>query len=61
MILLLWIACVHVPTWERGLLLSEPMVVEPDPLGASFALHVYETREAMSGATTAAGVPCGCN
>lgn len=61
MILLWFLACAHVPTWQRAALFSEQMQVEPDPLGASFDLHVHDTREAMSGAIGAAGVPCGCN
>mgnify|MGYP001573177631 CR=1 FL=1 len=61
MILLWLLACVHVPAWDRSVLLSEPMDPGYDPLGQSFDLHVHDTREAMSGATAAAGVPCGCN
>lgn len=62
MTLLLWLfACVHVPTWQRAALLSEQMTADFDPLGAAFAQHVHETREAISGASASAGVPCGCN
>ncbi len=61
MIWLFLLACVHVPTWQRAPLLTEQMAFDPDPLGSTFDMHVHDTREAMSGATASAGVPCGCN
>ncbi len=53
--------CVTLTTWERSTLMSRVMQDSGAPLEASFEEHVHAVREAVQGATAAAGSSCGCN
>ena len=53
--------CVTLSTWERSTLMSRVMQDSGSPLEASFEEHVHAVREAVQGATAAAGSSCGCN
>ncbi len=57
--LLLLGACAKVPAWDRGLLVTPVMAVEPG-LEEAMDAHVDGTREVMRGADGAGGAPCGC-
>jgi hypothetical protein len=51
----------QVEPWERERFTKTEMQLEPDPLDAAFKNHVYFSKEASSGGTSAAGGGCGCN
>lgn len=52
--------CSTVEPWERGTLAKPQMASDPHPLQSSLSTHVYNSREAASGGTTAGGGGCGC-
>lgn len=54
-------ACTPVQAWERGYLARPEMALQPDPLDAALDQHVFFSKEASSGANSAAGGGCGCN
>jgi len=54
-------ACAHIPTYERGALMSRAMVGPGDSLEQGVLMHVNQTREAMLGAAGGGGASCGCN
>ena len=60
-LLLLLVACAHVPTWQRGDLVSRPMEQPVEPCEARMEAHVWAARESMAGASGATGPACGCN
>ena len=53
-------ACSTVEPWERGTLAKPQMASDPHPLQSSLSTHVYNSREAASGGTSAEGGGCGC-
>lgn len=53
--------CAHVPTYERGKLMSPAMVGSADSLEQGIVMHMNQTREAMLGAAGGGGASCGCN
>ena len=54
-------ACTPLSPWQRATLQTRVMADPFDPGVASFEAHVWETREALTGASGAGGAPCGCN
>lgn len=58
---LLLSSCTPVRAWERGHLAKREMAWDPDSLGAALDSHVFFSKEASSGGTSAAGGGCGCN
>ena len=50
-----------VAPWERGYLADPAMQWQRSPREATFAGHVYTSKEASSGGSGAAGGGCGCN
>jgi len=54
-------SCVHVAPYERDALASKEMLWAPDSMKATLDGHIYFSKEAASGGTSAAGGGCGCN
>ena len=54
-------ACTQVRPWERGYLAREEMAWDADVLEAALNDHIFFSKEASSGGSTAAGGGCGCN
>ena len=54
-------ACVEVRAWEKGYLAKEEMAWNPDILEDALAKHIFFSKEASSGSSSAAGGGCGCN
>jgi hypothetical protein len=50
-----------VKPYERDRLADPIMSFERHPVSASYAHHVYESREAARGASGSSGGGCGCN
>ena len=55
------VACANVEPWERGTLARPDMQFSPDPLDTALMDQVYDSKEASSGGSQAAGAGCGCN
>ena len=53
--------CTHVKPWEREALADYTMRPDRDPLGDSFAEHIWFSREASYGGRGVGGGGCGCN
>ncbi len=53
--------CTQVRPWERGYLAKKEMAWQTDPLESSLNKHIFFSKEASSGGSTAAGGGCGCN
>lgn len=51
----------RVQPWEREVLASPIMQLEPDSLEASMDEHILSTREGSAGGFGTAGGGCGCN
>lgn len=58
---LLLASCTQVRPWERGNLARQEMTWQPDPLESALNDHIFFSKEASSGGSTAAGGGCGCN
>lgn len=54
-------ACTQVRPWEKGLLAKEEMAWRTDALEGALNDHIFFSKEASSGGSTAAGGGCGCN
>lgn len=52
--------CATVEPWERGVLAKPQMALDRSPLQSELRSHVYSSREAATGGTSAAGPGCGC-
>jgi hypothetical protein len=52
--------CSAVAPWERGHLAKPQMAAEALAAQRSVLEHIYESREAAAGRTTAKGGGCGC-
>ncbi|MGR8951851.1 MAG: DUF4266 domain-containing protein [Gammaproteobacteria bacterium] len=52
--------CAEVAPWQRGNLAKPQMAPEPYPMQSSFRGHIYGSREAASGVSSAEGGGCGC-
>lgn len=52
--------CAQVEPWERGNLAKPQMALDPHPMQSSLSTHVYNSREAASGGSSAEGGGCGC-
>jgi hypothetical protein len=50
-----------VAPWEKGVLAQPNMRFERDRNEARYAAHLYDSREAASGAGSVGGGGCGCN
>ncbi|MRV74104.1 DUF4266 domain-containing protein [Duganella sp. FT92W] len=50
-----------VAPWEKGMLAQPNMRFERDRNEARYAAHIYDSREAASGAGSVGGGGCGCN
>lgn len=53
--------CTQVKPWQRGTLAKPEMQGNPDPLVGQIRDHIYFSKEASSGSTSAGGGGCGCN
>ena len=53
-------ACSVAP-WERGNLAKKEMLITPNPALSTLRYHVFDSKEASSGGSGAAGGGCGCN
>lgn len=54
-------SCTHVQPWERGHLAQPEMAWQIDGLESALNEHIFFSKEASSGGTSAAGGGCGCN
>lgn len=54
-------ACTQVRPWEKGILAKEEMAWRTDALEGALNDHIYFSKEASSGGSSAAGGGCGCN
>ncbi len=63
-LLLVWGVCVSgcapVAPWQRGTLAKPQMALDPYPLQNTFNAHIYGSREAATGSSSAGGGGCGC-
>lgn len=50
-----------VAAWEKGVLAQPSMRFERDRNEARYSAHIYDSREAASGAGSVGGGGCGCN
>lgn len=50
-----------VAPWEKGMLAQPNMRFERNRSEARYAAHIYDSREAASGAGSVGGGGCGCN
>lgn len=58
------VGCTLVPPvapWEKGMLAQPAMRFERDRQQARYTAHVYDSKEAASGAGSVGGGGCGCN
>ncbi|MEE4245336.1 MAG: DUF4266 domain-containing protein [Kangiellaceae bacterium] len=55
------LACTVVKPWERGVLARPEMAWTNDILESRLESHIYWSKEASSGGSSAAGGGCGCN
>ncbi|MBT6263927.1 MAG: DUF4266 domain-containing protein [Halieaceae bacterium] len=53
--------CQAVEPWERGILAREEMQWQASTMEARFRQQMFNSKEASSGASGAAGGGCGCN
>ncbi len=60
-IFLLLSSCTTVRPWERGYLAKKEMAWKSDILAETLNSHVYFSKEASSGGSSASGGGCGCN
>jgi len=54
-------ACTQVRPWERGLLAKEEMAWRTNALEGALNDHIFFSKEASSGGSSAAAGGCGCN
>lgn len=52
--------CTSVSPWERGNLAKPQMAMEPHPAQRELRGHIYSSREAATGGSSAGGGGCGC-
>lgn len=52
--------CSEVAPWQRGNLAKPQMALDPYPMQNTFRGHIYGSREAASGVSSAEGGGCGC-
>ncbi len=57
----LFLSACNVAPWERGNLAKRSMFISPNPAHEALRAHVFESKEASSGGSGAAGGGCGCN
>lgn len=50
-----------VKPWQRGLLASDKLQLEPDSMDSYVDDHIYFSREASTGGKGVGGGGCGCN
>ena len=53
--------CETVQPWERGTLARDDMQWQDDAMESALRAQTYNSKEASSGGTGAAGGGCGCN
>lgn len=53
--------CVRVKAYDRAILSSRVMRIDPDPAERRLDAHVYENREASMGGSGVGAGGCGCN
>ncbi len=59
-LLLFVTACTPVQPWERGYLAKSQMALDTRPEVKELVSHVYSSREAATGGSSASGGGCGC-
>ena len=52
--------CTHVEPWERGNLARPQMDLDYNSMQRTLSSHIYSSREAASGGSSAEGGNCGC-
>ena len=52
--------CTPVAPWQRGTLAKPQMALNPYPMQNTFNTHIYGSREAATGSSSAGGGGCGC-
>ena len=52
--------CTPVAPWQRGTLAKAQMALDPYPAQNTFNAHIYGSREAATGSSSAGGGGCGC-
>jgi len=50
-----------VAAWEKGALAQPNMRFDRDPAASRYSAHIYDSKEAASGAGSVGGGGCGCN
>lgn len=50
-----------VAAWEKGALAQPTMRFDRDRAAARYSAHIYDSKEAASGAGSVGGSGCGCN
>jgi hypothetical protein len=53
--------CASVAPWQRGILAKPQMALDIYPVQSAFQAHIYNSREAAMGNSSAGGGGCGCN
>ncbi|RIZ66330.1 MAG: DUF4266 domain-containing protein [Methylococcales bacterium] len=53
--------CTTVAPWQRGTLAKPQMAPDPHPVRNTYQTHIYNSREATTGMSSAGGGGCGCN
>jgi hypothetical protein len=53
--------CTDVAPWQRGTLAKPQMAPDPFPVRNAYQAHIYNSREATAGMSSAGGGGCGCN
>jgi len=53
--------CSPVAPWQRGTLAKPQMAPDPYPVRNIYQAHIYNSREATTGMSSAGGGGCGCN
>ncbi|MEI6543319.1 MAG: DUF4266 domain-containing protein [Methylococcales bacterium] len=53
--------CSSVAPWQRGVLAKSQMALDIYPVQSTFKSHIYNSREAVTGNSSAGGGGCGCN
>ena len=53
--------CAELAPWDRYLHAKPEMAFDRNPIQAAVRAQTFESKEAASGGTAAAGAGCGCN
>ncbi len=55
------LGCTSVASWQRAILAKPQMALDVYPVQSTFQSHIYNSREAVTGNSSAGGGGCGCN